>query len=206
MIQSLVQSWVACRDGGFTEKECRAACRRDPDDGAASRRHSAAPDGEVRELPAPSRESIDALGLRLDVLARLGADDDDLVLLRGTIHPGRFVPLHSHADPECLFVIDGALEVYRADRGWTEACAEEAVNVAAGLRHAVRNTGGVPSYVLTVTTVRMARFLAAIGAPATGPEPHPLRLEEFAAFSRRGGEHGLWIASRDENTAIGIRG
>lgn len=110
MIQSLVQSWVACRDGSFTEKECRAACCRDPDAGAANRRHSAAPDGEVRELRAPLRKSIHALGLRLDVLARLGADDD-LVLLRGAIHPGRFVPLHSHADPECLFVIGGAIEV-----------------------------------------------------------------------------------------------
>ena len=169
-------------------------------------RQSAMPDGDARSLPAPLRASIDVLGLRLDVLARLGTDDEDLVLLRCAIHPGRFLPLHGTTGPQCLIVIDGMLDIYRAESGWTEARAEEAVNVAASVRHAVRNTGSIPSYVLIVTTARMVRFLAAIGAPATGPEPPPPRPEEHAAFSDRGSKYGLWIASRDENIAIGIRG
>ena len=139
------------------------------------------------------------------MLARLGTGDEDLVLLRCTVHPGRFLPLHGTTDPQCLFVIDGVLDIYRAGSGWTEARAEEAVNVAAGVCRAVRNTGSIPSYVLIVTTARMVRFLSAIGAPATGPEPPP-RPGERAAFAGRGGPYGLWIASRDENIAIGIRG
>ena len=169
-------------------------------------RHSAAPDGDARELAAPQRESIDALGLRLDVLARLEiGDNEDLVLLRGTIHPGRFVPLHSYIDPQCLFVIDGVLDIYRAESGWTKVHTEEALHMGAGVRHAIRNTGSIPSYILLVTTACMLRFLATIGAPAAGPEPPPPRAEELAAFSHRGGEYGLWIASQDENIAISVR-
>ena len=169
-------------------------------------RQSAQPDDDARARPAPPKESIDALGLRLDVLARLGTSDEDLVLLRCAIHPGRFMPLYGYADPQSLFVIDGVLDIYRAENGWAEARAEGAVNLRAGVRYAVQNTGSIPSYVLLVTTAPIIRFLAAIGAPATGPEPPPPRAEELAAFSHRGGEFGLWIASRDENIAIGLRG
>ena len=169
-------------------------------------RSSAIPDGDAEALPAPPRQSIDVLGLRLDVLAWLGPGDEDLVLLRCAIHPGRFIPLQGYAEPQSLFVIDGALEIYRVESGWTRLGAEEAVCVETGARHAVRNAGNGPSYALLVTTTRMMQHFITVGAPAAGPEPLPARLEEFAAWSRRGGEFGLWVGSRDENLALGIWG
>jgi quercetin dioxygenase-like cupin family protein len=167
---------------------------------------SAAPQNETHE-PAPSSPDIlDVLGTRIDVLARLGDGDDDLVLLRSALEPGLSVPLHSHADPECLFVIGGELDVYRDDSAaaWNKLGPGEAIYVGSNVRHAIRNGGAVPAELLAVVTVRMARFFAAIGSSAAGPNARLPSSEQRAAFPDQIAAHSYWIATPDENAAAGL--
>lgn len=127
---------------------------------------SAAPKDEAHEPAPASTESLDVLGARIEVLARLGDGDDDLVLLRGSLEPGRSIPLHSHATHECFFVIDGALDLYRdgSTAAWNRLGPGEAIHVGPDARHAVRNNGAVPTELLMVATVRLVRFFATIGS------------------------------------------
>ena len=52
-------------------------------------------------------QGSDEIDNGLFVLARLGTGDDDLVLSRGTLNAGLFVPLHRHDDIECIHVAGG---------------------------------------------------------------------------------------------------
>jgi quercetin dioxygenase-like cupin family protein len=166
--------------------------------------HSALPDDGPRDIASAASEAIDVLGMRVNIIARLGTGEGDLVLLDTVIRPGESVPLHSHADPECFCVIDGTLELYRDGRAWTALQAEQAAYVAPNVRHAIRNGGNVPAHILMVTTTHMAGFFAAIGSPAAGNRSHAADAVEVAAFHRRVAEYGYWFASPEENEAIGL--
>jgi quercetin dioxygenase-like cupin family protein len=124
---------------------------------------TATPADAPREAASAALESIDVLGMRIDVIARLGTGEDDLVLLKTVIPAGQAVPLHSHSDPECFCLIDGSLDLYRDGQGWTTLHAEHAAYVAPSVRRTFRNAGRVPANVLVVTTARMAGFFAAVG-------------------------------------------
>ena len=125
---------------------------------------SAAPRATVPALPGGPPQRLDGRGARVDVLARFGESDDDLVLMRQEIEAGRDIPLHSHPDPECLFVTTGSLGVYRDGDGWLRLGPSEAVHVAPHRGHAIRNASDRPAHILIVSTVRMARALSSAGA------------------------------------------
>ncbi|WP_437364424.1 cupin domain-containing protein [Inquilinus limosus] len=163
----------------------------------------------VQPAPPPAirePERWDALGARVEVLAWLGGGDDDLVLLRESVAPGWTVPLHGHADPECVFVISGTLDLYRdgPGGGWLRLDPDEAGYVAPNVRHAIRNAGSASADLLTVTTVRMSRFFATIGSPAIGDTPRPASPAEMAAVPGHVADYGYWLGSREENAAIGL--
>nr|WP_294555928.1 hypothetical protein [uncultured Rhodopila sp.] len=81
---------------------------------------------------------------------------------------------------------------------------EQAAYVAPNGRHAFQNAGDFPIGGLLVTTVRMAWFFAAIGGSAAGSEPRAPSSAELAAFPRHVAEFGQWVASPEENAAIGL--
>ena len=42
----------------------------------------------------------------------MGPEDADTVLFRTRMAAGKAVPLHSHVDPECFYVLSGGIEVF----------------------------------------------------------------------------------------------
>jgi Cupin domain len=67
---------------------------------------------------------IDMMGARFEMVARMGSEQRDTVLFRTRMAPGKLVPLHSHIDPECFYVLAGRLEVFLVDEAskwrWVE--------------------------------------------------------------------------------------
>jgi quercetin dioxygenase-like cupin family protein len=58
---------------------------------------------------------IDMMGARFEMVARMGSSQSDTVLFRTRMAPGKLVPLHSHIDPECFYLLEGQIEVFLVD-------------------------------------------------------------------------------------------
>jgi quercetin dioxygenase-like cupin family protein len=87
-------------------------------------------------------ELIDMAGARFEVIARMGATDADAVLFRARMMAGKVVPLHSHIEPECFYVLGGRIEVFVLNDmpGWRTVETGHSLYIADGVKHAVRNT------------------------------------------------------------------
>jgi quercetin dioxygenase-like cupin family protein len=84
---------------------------------------------------------IDMMGARFEMVARMGANHNDTVLFRTRMAPGKLVPLHSHIDPECFYVLDGQIEAFVVNDApeWRVVGAGQSLLLADGVRHALRN-------------------------------------------------------------------
>src|ERR1700738_2206168 len=83
------------------------------------------------------------LGVLLQFLSTPEQIDDQISVMRGTVPSGVVIPLHSHADPEIFYVLNGSLEVFQADgpsAGWQTVKAGEFVSIPGNVRDALRNT------------------------------------------------------------------
>ncbi len=148
---------------------------------------------------------IEMVGARFEMVARMGDAENDTVLFRTTMAPGKLVPLHSHIDPECFYVLDGQLDVFIADetRKWHVVMAGKSLLVADGVKHAVRNAGAKAADVILATNNRFARFvgeaghIVALATPSTPPSTEDIQrmLSASTAF-------GYWNATPDESAAV----
>src|SRR4051794_13643023 len=57
------------------------------------------------------------LGVLLQFLSTPEQINDEISVMHGTMPTGVVVPLHSYADPDIFYVLDGSLEVFQAG-GW----------------------------------------------------------------------------------------
>lgn len=150
-------------------------------------------------------EMINLMGAQMLVVARLGAGDDDTVLIRSTmgIEPRR-VPLHAHADVESFYVIEGQLEIYIEDAtpGWRKVTAGQSLTVPSNVRHAVRNASGAPVDSILATTSRIARFFGEIATPAGETPRVPPSPEDIARVHVVAERYGYWMGSPAENGAL----
>lgn len=114
-------------------------------------------------------ELIDLIGGRLEVVARMGTSDSDTVLFRGQLAPGKSVPLHSHVDHECFYVLSGCIEVFLADDmpSWRAIEAGHSLLVADSLKHSIRNVTDRRADLIMATNGRLARFFREAGGPVT---------------------------------------
>jgi quercetin dioxygenase-like cupin family protein len=130
-------------------------------------------------------------------------------LMRGIVPRGVAIPLHSHADPEVLVVLEGELQVLQ-DEGdssrWLTAKPGEAICIPGGIKHALRNASAGPAVILLTTTPNIYAFFRELGKPfdpsqqAAPPTPEDMqRLRTLAT------KHNYWMASPQENAAIGLR-
>ena len=81
--------------------------------------------------------------------------NDQIGVMRGTVLSGVVIPLHSHADPEIFYVLNGSLEVFQAEgpsAGWQTVNAAEFVSIPGNIRHAVRNTSPSPLMTSIIVT------------------------------------------------------
>ena len=152
--------------------------------------------GKVLELFGPT---VEFLTSPQDAL-------NDFCVLRGTISPGVFVPLHSHPDTEDFLVISGELEGLRQDsedHTWIGAKAGDYIHVPSNARHAWRNLSGTPTVVLIITTKRIGQFFQETGRPVT-ESPQPVTSEDLVRFAAISAKYGYWNASPAENALVGI--
>jgi quercetin dioxygenase-like cupin family protein len=163
-------------------------------------------DPRARAEPAQnSHELIDMVGGRLELVARMGAEANDTVLFRTRMAPGKLIPLHSHSDPECFYVISGRLDVFLLDDApkWRSVEAGRSVLVANGVKHAVRNTAEQALDLIVATNNRFASFLRAAGRKVPPDAPFvPPTPEDIQRMIRVAQAYGYWNASPAESAAI----
>ena len=157
---------------------------------------------------AADKQLFNAAGVLLQFLVSPAEVGDAICLIRGTMQPKVVVPLHKHADPELLYVLEGSLQVYRSNEeasGWTNASVGDVIIIPGSVRHALRNSSSVPVTLVLVTKSELYSFFRELARPfdpsqpAATPAPEAMQqLFEVAA------KYGYWLASPAENAAIGL--
>ncbi len=144
------------------------------------------------------------LGVLLQFLSTPEQINDQISVMRGTVPSGVVIPLHSHADPEIFYVLNGSLEVFQAG-GWQTVTAGEVVSIPGNVRHALRNTSPSPTTSITVSKQELYSFFRELARPFDpNRPPTPPTPEEMQQLFSVAKKYEYWLASRDENAAIGI--
>jgi uncharacterized RmlC-like cupin family protein len=144
------------------------------------------------------------VGADIEALTPLAPAGDLPCVLRGTIPPGGCAPLHSHPDAETFVMVDGRLEGltrYADGTAWVPLVPGDVFHVPGGVPHAFRNRTDESATALIVTTTRLERFFREV-APANGVPP---TAEDVATFAETARRYGHWLATPEENAAIGLR-
>src|ERR1700724_4453968 len=144
------------------------------------------------------------LGVLLQFLSTPEQINDQISVMRGTVPSGVVIPLHSHADPEIFYVLNGSLEVFQAE-GWQTVTAAEVVSIPGNVRHAVRNTSPSPITLITVSKQELYSFFRELARPFDpNRPPAPPTPEGMQQLFSVAEQYEYWLASPNENAAIGI--
>ena len=148
------------------------------------------------------------LGVLLQFLSTPEQINDQISVMRGTVPSGVVIPLHSHADPEIFYVLDGSLEVFQAEdpsEGWQTINAGNVVSIPGNVRHALRNTSPSPINSIIVSKQELYSFFRELARPFDpNSPPAPPTPEEMQHLFSVAKKREYWLASPDENAAIGI--
>jgi quercetin dioxygenase-like cupin family protein len=154
------------------------------------------------------RQTFVVLGVLLQFLATPEQINDQISVMLGTVPPGVVIPLHSHADPEVFYVMEGSIEAYQAtgaSSGWQTATAGDTVSVAGNVKHALRNTSSSPTKCLTVSKTELYKFFRELAKPFDPTQPPaPPTPEEMQELFKAAAKYEYWLASPEENKEIGI--
>jgi quercetin dioxygenase-like cupin family protein len=156
-----------------------------------------------------SAEKNPSTGLIVDVFGptiEFRTTENGFSVLKGVVPPRAFVPMHSHPEIEDFIVISGELRCLRQDtKGyeWITAKVGDYVHVPENARHAWHNTSNELATVIVITTNKMEQFFRESGRSIDGTLqlPTPEELGQFAAICAK---YNYWIASPEENAAVGI--
>ena len=152
----------------------------------------------------PVGEVLDLFGPQIQLLTALSDEDDGYCLFGGTLPAGAVVPLHSHAERETFYILEGELKGLRQDR-WLTLAGGDVLDIPGGVKHAFRNVSAAPVYLLFVTTMRLGRFFCEVGRPAdTVPSPGPPTSADLQRFFEISRASGYWLGSAEDNAAVGI--
>jgi len=169
---------------------------------------SAKPQRKTEPGTAVRKDVFNAGGVLLEFLASPEEVGDAICLIRGTMPPGVVVPLHRHEEPELLYVLEGTLEVYRSNEGsagWTAARVGDVVVIPGNVKHALRNGSSLPVTLALVTKSELYAFFRELAKPF---DPNlrltPPTAEEIQEFFAVAAKYGYWLASAEENAAIGL--
>jgi quercetin dioxygenase-like cupin family protein len=131
-----------------------------------------------------------------------------LCILKSVIPPGSFVPMHSHEDVECFYMISGYQAVLIETQGelnWIGCNPGDFIQVPGGAKHAFRNRSSEAAISLCATTAKLGRFFEEVGRPLFPDQqpaaPTPDEVEKFVQIAMR---YGYWLATPDENAAVGV--
>ena len=154
------------------------------------------------------QQTFIVLGVLLQFLSTPKQINDQITRMRGTVPPVVVIPLHSHADTEIFYVLNGSLEVFQAEgpsEGWQTVTAEEVVSIPGNVRHALRNTSPSPITAITVSKQELCSFFRELARPFDpNSPPAPPTPEEMQHLFSVAEKYEYWLASPNENAAIGI--
>ena len=135
--------------------------------------------------------------------------EKSLDVLIGVLHPGVFVPLHSHAGPEWFFLLEGEMEGYTGDENggsWEIIRTGELVVLSSGIRHAWRNKSQVLVRVLSFAGTDIFAVMRKIAVPADDTRPSAAPTQEFLQeLQEIAAKTGNWIGTPEQNAAIGLK-
>jgi quercetin dioxygenase-like cupin family protein len=159
------------------------------------------------QLIDPAQQPVfDIVGPKVRFVVEPAETSGAFGIIEGVIEPGVIVPLHSHADPEVFFVLEGRLEFLRHDGAsgrWMTAGAGEVVSIPSGVKHALRNTSSsTPVKALLTTTPNIYGFFHELSRPSQS-NGRPTE-EEMQRLFKLAAKYGYWMASPEENEAVGI--
>ncbi len=154
------------------------------------------------------QEALDVFGPHVQFLIEPQPNDEAPCIFKGTIPPGVSVPIHSHPGIEAAFVLSGNIEVLTEEGGephWLSAGPGDLIEMPSETKHGFRNRSQHPVVQLITATSKLGRFLREIGRPITwgqsGTPPSPEELDQFVRTAKR---YGYWLATPEENAAVGI--
>ena len=149
------------------------------------------------------------LGVGIDFLASPENVGTDMAVVVGTMHPGMVIPLHSHPDPELIYLLDGELKVYLEEAqvsAWKTARANELVVIPGNAKHALRAAGNDACRMLVLTRGELYDFFQELAEPEEANAPNlPPTPEQMQKTFEAAGRYRYWMASPAENAAIGLR-
>ena len=150
-----------------------------------------------------SNEILDVLGPLVQFLTGVSDSDEDYCLMRGTVPAGAVVPLHSHAERETFYVLEGEVQGLWKDH-WITLGAGDVFDVPGGLKHGWRNVSGASVSLLFVVPMRLARFFRAIGRPVTMTSESTPGPADFQRLLEIANAYGYWLGSPADNAAAGL--
>jgi quercetin dioxygenase-like cupin family protein len=162
----------------------------------------------TRLVPVGGHGRFDALGPLIEFFTP-GGDDVDYAVSLGTLPPRYTVPMHSHPDDESFYLLSGRMQGL-TDEGdgleWFDVPPAGFVHVPRDSKHAWRNVGDVPVVQLIVTSARLGQFFRDACRPlAEGESPRPPTPKDIERFTQTAWKYGHWLASPEENAAVGIK-
>ena len=95
--------------------------------------------------------------------------------------------------------MSGNPDAFRGDH-WETLGPGDVFDAQDGIRHAWRNSSGTTASMLCVTTMQMGRFIRDIAVDEGSADPQ----ESAQHFLRLVEEYRYWLASPEENAAIGL--
>ena len=153
-------------------------------------------------------QTFNIFGVLLNFLVTPSETGDEISLFKGTLPPGTVIPLHSHAEPEVFYVLEGSLEVYRESReakGWYSTQPGGVLAIPGNVKHALRNTSSTPTTLLLVTQEELFNFFRSIAKPfEAGKMPAPPSPEGMQQLLAAAAKYHYWMGSPEENATIGI--
>ena len=166
------------------------------------------PKTKTRGHHAPGQQLFNAAGVLCEFLASPEEVGDAICLIRGTMPPGVVVPLHSHAEPELLYILEGSLEIFRSNKrssGWTTAGAGAVVTIPGSVKHALRNSSSLPMTLALVTKSELYKFFRELAKPFDAKQLDAVpTTEAMQELFRLAAKYGYWLGSPKENAAIGL--
>ena len=155
------------------------------------------------ELP-----TFELLNAQLQFLTTPDQTGSDISMMRTVLPPSATIPLHKHADPEIFYVLGGNLEVFQeklGHAGWDTLRPGQTAAIPGEIKHAVRNPSTEAVICLTITKTKLYSFFRSLAQLSTGDEPvcppDPGDMRRLFDIAER---YGYWLATPEENTAIGI--
>jgi quercetin dioxygenase-like cupin family protein len=151
---------------------------------------------------------LDFLGPQMQLMTSSEQADGAFSTMKGIMPPNSVVPLHSHTGAECFLMLSGTQDVLVESDGkmeWVSCHPGDYIYVPSGAKHAFRNVSDEDAVCFVTTTAKLGDFFVEAGRPVDAEKgvaaPMP---DDLARFVETAIKYGYWLATPEENAAVGL--